>query len=166
MQQRQGYDGLIKFYLTSAACMLLGAVHGSSQVFPPIRRWLDTIGSPISSPGRLIDPLAHAHLTVVGGIIIFAMGAMYYLFSQITGHNIYSRSMVEHSYWWTTVGMFGTYASFMFFGIVEGRMLHTRPEDIGALHAYYGPVLTATGIIMSIGFLIFFVNLIMTLRRP
>jgi hypothetical protein len=165
MQQPQDLNSLTKFYITSAACILLGAVHGSLQVYSPIRKWLRAIGSPMISPGRLIDPLAHAHLTVIGGIIIFTMGAMYYLLSHITGHTIYSRSMVEHSYWWTTVGMFGTYGSFMFFGIVEGRMLHTRPEELERLHAYYGPFLTTTGIIMSIGFLIFFMNLILTLRK-
>jgi cytochrome c oxidase cbb3-type subunit 1 len=165
MQQRPGFDHLIKFFITSAACMLLGAVHGSLQTYTPIRNWLSAIGSPMNSPGRLIDPLAHAHLTVIGGIIIFTMGAMYYLLSRITGQNIYSRGMVEHSYWWTTLGMFGTYGSFMFFGIVEGRMLLARQEGIEGVHMYYGPFLTTAGSVMSIGFLIFFLNLLLTLRK-
>ena len=165
MQQRPDFDRLIKFFITSAACMLLGAVHGSLQVYSPIRQWLSAIGSPMNSPGRLIDPLAHAHLTVIGGIIIFTMGAMYYLLSRITGNTIYSRAMVEHSYWWTTLGMFATYGGFMFFGIVEGRMLLARQEGIEQVHMYYGPFLTTAGTVMSIGFLIFFMNLILTLRK-
>ena len=167
MQHQAEYKYLIKFYITSAVCMFLGAVHGSLQVVTPIRHWLIDIGSPLSGPGRMIDPLAHAHLTVIGGVFIFAMGAMYYLVSHTTGHAIYSRKMLTHSYWWTTLGMFGTYGSFMFFGIVEGQMLLAEQHDMAdALHAYYGPVLSVVGTIMSIGFLTFLINLLLTHKNP
>ncbi|OGT21720.1 MAG: hypothetical protein A2V90_04100 [Gammaproteobacteria bacterium RBG_16_57_12] len=167
MHREPEFKSLIKFYLTSAACMFLGAVHGSLQVVTPIREWLSAIGSPLTGPGRMIDPLAHAHLTVIGGVIIFAMGAIYYLGAHISGHAIYSRKMLEHSFWWTTLGMFGTYGSFMFFGITEGHLLLTQPEQIEAVHVYYGPTLSVAGTAMSTGFLIFFINLVLTVRnRP
>jgi cytochrome c oxidase cbb3-type subunit 1 len=145
--------------------MFLGALHGSIQVISPVRNWLEDIGSPLTGPGRMIDPLAHAHLTVIGGVIIFAVGAIYYLISRHSEHEIYSKAMLEHSYWWITLGMFGTYGSFMFFGIAEGNFLHTQPDKVEAIHAYYGPVLSIAGSVMSIGFLIFFINIVLTVKR-
>lgn len=159
------YRYLIKFVLTSAACLFLGATHGMIQVLPPVRAWLDAVGSPITGPGRMIDPLAHAHLAVIGGVIIFMMGSMYYLMSKVTGRRPYSQRLVEHSYWWTTLGLVATYGSFMYFGIVEGNLMLTDPAGIPAVHQYYGPILSVAGTAMSFGFLVFFINLVMTLRQ-
>lgn len=156
---------LIKFYVISALCMVLGAVHGTLQVMPPFRHWLHLIGTPNDYPGRYIDPLAHAHLCVIGGVFIFAMGAIYHLIIDIKGRDIFSRRMVEHSFWWTTLGMFATYSTFMFFGIVEGYLLLNDPGAIPAIHVAFGPAISLSGIALSIGFLVFFLNVAGSLRR-
>ena len=54
-------------------------MHGMLQVMPPIRAWLDSIGSPYGGPGHMIDPLAHAHMNLVGGVVMLVMGVTYYL---------------------------------------------------------------------------------------
>ena len=59
---------LVKFTVASAFCFFVGTVHGVLQVIRPIRAWLDSIGSPYGGPGHMIDPLAHAHINVVGGV--------------------------------------------------------------------------------------------------
>ena len=46
---------------------------------PPVRAWLDSIGSPFGGPGHMIDPLAHAHMNLVGGVVMLVMGVTYYL---------------------------------------------------------------------------------------
>ena len=96
---------LVKFLITSAVCLFVGTVHGVLQVIHPIRVWLDSIGSPYGGPGHMIDPLAHAHINVVGGVIVFLMGTSYYLIPKMAGVPIYSRKLIEHTYWWTTIGM-------------------------------------------------------------
>ena len=165
MQDSSDARRLMKFMVTSAACLFFGAVHGVVQVLPPIRAWLNAVGSPYGGPGRMIDPLAHAHLSVVGGVIIFTMGAMYYFVAKILDRPIHSRRMVAHSFWWTTLGMLGTYGAFMVFGIVEGCLFLSAPDKIDEIHRYYGPVLSLAGSVMTIGLFVFFANLLLTLRN-
>ena len=64
---------LLKFLLLSAFSFFVGTIHGMLQVMPPIRAWLDSIGSPYGGPGHMIDPLAHAHMNLVGGVVLLAM---------------------------------------------------------------------------------------------
>ena len=70
---KAGEKRLLKFLLTSAACLFVGTVHGVLQVIRPVRAWLDSIGSPYGGPGHMIDPLAHAHINVIGGVVILLM---------------------------------------------------------------------------------------------
>jgi len=76
---------LLKFPIASAAAFFIGTVHGVVQVLPPIRHWLDSIGSPYGGPGHMIDPLAHAHINVVGGVVLLCMAVTYYLFPVLFG---------------------------------------------------------------------------------
>jgi len=71
------FSHLIKFLLVSTISFFVGAMHGLLQVIPSVRTWLDSIGSPYGGPGHMIDPLAHAHINLIGGLVILAMGTMY-----------------------------------------------------------------------------------------
>ena len=97
---------LVKFLLISALSLLIGAMHGMLQVLPPIRAWLDSIGSPYGGPGHMIDPLAHAHMNLVGGVVMLLMGVTYYLLPILSGRPIYSLKLVQHSFWLTTLGVY------------------------------------------------------------
>src|ERR1700693_2850069 len=97
---------LSKFLLLSAFSFFIGAIHGMLQVMPPVRAWLDSIGSPYGGPGHMIDPLAHAHMNLVGGVVMLAMGTTYHLLPIFSGKPIYSLSLVNYSFWWTSVGVF------------------------------------------------------------
>ena len=156
---------LVKYLLTSSICFFIGTVHGVTQVIHPIRIWLDSIGSPYGGPGHMIDPLAHAHINVVGGVVIFLMGASYYLLPKMGGVPIYSRRLVEHSFWWTTIGIAGFYTTLMTFGILEGLALHEDPASVASIHRYYGPVIGTVSTVMGIGFWVYFTNLFMTFRN-
>jgi cbb3-type cytochrome oxidase subunit 1 len=159
---------LVKFIITSAICFFIGTVHGVLQVIRPIRAWLDAIGSPYGGPGHMIDPLAHAHINVVGGVVIFIMGASYYLIPKMSGLPIYSRKLIEHTYWWTTIGIACFYSTLMIFGILEGQALLANPHNndaAQAIHAYYGPTISIAATILGIGFWVYFANLFLTLRH-
>lgn len=149
---------------TSAACFFIGTVHGVLQVIRPVRAWLDSIGSPYGGPGHMIDPLAHAHINTVGGVVIFIMGAMYYLIPKMSNVEIYSRKMVEHTYWWTTLGIAGFYTTLMIFGAWEGSLIET-PEEAQRVHGYYGPIISIVSTIMGMGFWIFFANIWLTAKK-
>ena len=156
---------LAKFLVVSAASFFIGTVHGLLQVVPPVRRWLDSIGSPYGGPGHMIDPLAHAHINLVGGVTLLVMAMTYYLLPKALGRPIHSRRLVEHSFWWTTIGVAAFYVSLLVFGFVEGQYWLADPAKVPAIHRYYGPVISIASTILAVGFWIFFANILLTFLR-
>ena len=67
----QNNQHLIKFLIASMLFFFAGSIHGVVQLMPEVRAWLDSIGSPYGGPGHLIDPLAHAHINLIGGVMMF-----------------------------------------------------------------------------------------------
>lgn len=155
---------LVKFLVVSAFSFFIGAIHGMLQVLPPIRAWLDSIGSPYGGPGHMIDPLAHAHMNLVGGVVILAMGTSYYLLPIFSGKHIFSLRLVNHSLWWTALGQLFFYITLIVFGTWEGYVMLHDPQSLPHVHYYYGPFAASSGIIMATGFCIYLTNIILTLR--
>ncbi len=135
------------------------------QVLPPIRAWLDSIGGAFSGPGHMIDPLAHAHMNLVGGVVMLVMGVTYYLLPILSGKPIYSRRLVDHSFWWMTVGVYGFYTVQMAFGLWEGYLLSREPLAIHLIHSWYGGLVAVAGTIMAVGSIAYFTNVALTMRR-
>ncbi len=166
MQNDQDQKKLIKFFLMSAISFAIGTIHGTLQVLPPIRAWLDSIGSPYGGPGHMIDPLAHAHINLVGGLVMLGMGVTYYMLPILSGKAIYSWRLVSMTFWFTTLGVLGFYFAQVGFGIKEGFLFLSHPEEIPAVHRYYGIIISISASTMAIGFCIYLANIIMTLKRP
>lgn len=156
---------MIKFLLGAATFLFVGTVQGVIQVLPPVRAWLDSVGSPISGPGHMIDPLAHAHINVVGGLVILGMAFTYYLFPTITGKPVWSQRLVDHSFWWTAIGVSCFYTTLIIFGVIEGNLMLHDPQGLDAVHKYYAPVISVVATVMGMGFWIYFVNVLMTVRQ-
>ncbi|NDU85578.1 MAG: cytochrome oxidase [Ferrovum sp.] len=166
MSSLSNHRRLVKYFIMSATSLFIGAMHGMLQVFPPIRAWLDSIGSPYGGPGHMIDPLAHAHMNLVGGVVSLAMGTTYYLLPRLSGKAIYSQRLVEHNFWWLFMGVYGFYSTQMVFGIWEGYlMLHDRNAMMAA-HHHYGPIVAVAGTCMAVGFIVYFCNIVLTLMGP
>ena len=156
---------LLKFLLFSAFSFFVGTVHGMLQVMPPIRAWLDSIGSPYGGPGHMIDPLAHAHMNLVGGVVLLAMGVTYYLVPVFTNKKLYSIRLVNHTFWWVSIGVYSFYIIQMVFGIWEGILLHSNPLEIPSVHRFYGPLIAISGTAMLIGFTTYLANLLLTVFK-
>lgn len=154
---------LIKFLLVSVTSFFIGTVHGVLQIQPPIRAWLDSIGSPYGGPGHMIDPLAHAHINVVGGVVLLCMAVTYYLLPRLSGHSLFSQRLVNHTFWWTTLGICGFYSTLMVFGILEGNLLLQDDVDgMNDVHRIYTPTIAVVSTVMGIGFWVFFTNVFIT----
>lgn len=153
---------LLKFLLVSVFSFFVGTIHGMLQVMPPIRAWLDSIGSPYGGPGHMIDPLAHAHMNLVGGVVLLAMCVTYYLLPILTEKNIYSIKLVKHTFWWVTIGVYSFYIIQMVFGIWEGMLLHSNAQEIPDVHRWYGPAMAISGTTMAVGFCTYLANVILT----
>jgi cytochrome c oxidase cbb3-type subunit 1 len=151
--------------VTSAVSLFIGTMHGMLQVMPPIRHWLDSIGSPYGGPGHMIDPLAHAHMNLVGGVILLVMGVTYYLLPRVSGRAIYSQRLVTATFWFTAGGAYLFYTVQMLFGIWEGVLFHTDPLQIASIHRYYGHSVALAGTTMAVGFFCYFWNILMTMLR-
>jgi len=162
------HRSLVKFLVVSALSLLIGTMHGMLQVLPPIRAWLDSIGSPYGGPGHMIDPLAHAHINLVGGVVMLVMGVTYYLLPILSGRSIYSLRLVQHSFWLMTLGVFSFYAVQMAFGIWEGRLMFRDPAAWHAVHHWYGRLVAVAATIMAAGFITYFANVALTMlsRAP
>ena len=156
---------LFKFLVFSSFSFFIGTVHGVLQVQPPIRAWLDAIGSPYGGPGHMIDPLAHAHINVVGGVVILCMAVTYYLIPRLTGHTVFSQKLVNHTFWWTAVGILGFYTTLLTFGSWEGNLL-LQGNALGAeqVHRFYKPIIATISTVLGIGFWIFFINVFLTAK--
>lgn len=161
------HGSLVRFLLISALSLFIGAMHGMLQVLPPIRAWLDSIGSPFGGPGHMIDPLAHAHINLVGGVVMLVMGVTYYLLPILSGRAIYSLRLVRHSYWLMTLGVFSFYAVLMVFGIWEGNLMLQDRMALTAVHRWYGTLVVVASTVMAAGFMVYFANVALTiLSRP
>lgn len=157
---------LLKFLATSAAFLFVGTVHGVLQVIRPVREYLDSIGSPYGGPGHMIDPLAHAHINVIGGVVMIIMAATYYLYPRITSRPLWSYKLVEHTYWWTTIGMIAFYSTLLFYGFWEGELLLAdKVNEMEQVHKYYGRTIAIAATIMGMGFWIYFANVFMTFKK-
>ncbi|MES1981574.1 MAG: cytochrome oxidase [Pseudomonadota bacterium] len=165
MQLKNEQANLVKFLVMSGVAFFVGAVHGMLQVIPSVRAWLDSIGSPYGGPGHMIDPLAHAHLNLIGGVVLLLMGVTFYLLPILSGKPIYSWRLVNHTFWWTSIGVFYFYSTLMVFGIWEGTLLLNNSPDITRIHHYYGPIIAFSGVVMTVGFGTYLANIILSLRN-
>lgn len=157
---------LVKFLLTSVFFLFIGTVHGVLQIQPPIRAWLDSIGSPYGGPGHMIDPLAHAHINLVGGVVLLCMAVTYHLLPKFSGHEICSQRLINHTFWWTTLGVCGFYSTLMVFGYIEGTLLLQNDiEGMTNVHSIYTPIIAIVSTVMGIGFWIFFINIFLTAKN-
>ena len=162
------HRSLVKFLAVSALSLFIGTMHGMLQVMPRIRAWLDSIGSPYGGPGHMIDPLAHAHMNLVGGVVMLVMGVTYYLLPILSSRKIYSVRLVEYSFWLMTLGVYGFYAVQMVFGIWEGYLMFRDAAAMQAVHHWYGRFVAVAGTVMAAGFMAYFANVALTLlsRAP
>ena len=155
---------LAKFFVVGATGLLFGTVQGVYQVMPWSLDWLHKTGA----AGHMIDPMAHAHMNLVGGVSVALMGLVYYFLPRMTGKPIYSMKLGVFSFWCIVIGVFGFYFSAIGLGWIEGEWVLGGMTDIEARDAMgpVHPILLATSAsIMGLGFWSFIANVLLTLRR-
>lgn len=148
----------------SVTHLFIGTVQGVLQTLPGISQWLRAAGQ----AGHLIDPLAHAHINLVGGVTMGMMGLFYYVLPRIIGRGLYSATLGHVSFWFSTLGVAIFFSSLVVLGLIEGNMVHKGMTYAQALEAV-GPVhhvLIITGaILMGLGYWTFITNIFLTVLR-
>lgn len=155
---------LAKFFAVGATGLLFGTVQGVYQVLPWSLDWLQKTGA----AGHMIDPMAHAHMNLVGGVSVAIMGLLYYFLPRMLGRPIYSLALGKFSFWCITVGIFGFYFAAIGLGWIEGEMVLQGFTDVEAKEAmgiWHPLLLSVTATIMGVGFWTFITNVLLTLRQ-
>jgi len=162
-------DRLVAHFLVWAALFfLIGTVQGVVQVMPEVRSWIMSTGA----AGHLIDPLAHAHVNLVGGVVMVAIGATYYLLPRVLARPLWSVRLARLSLIGMATGVLMWYLSMVTLGLVEGRMMLAQgmgfldaKEAVQPWHTL-GFVIPAT--VMGIGHWLYIANVFLTVfrRRP
>jgi cbb3-type cytochrome oxidase subunit 1 len=156
---------VVHFLVWSALFFLIGTVQGVVQVMPEVRRWIMSTGG----AGHLIDPLAHAHVNLVGGVVMVAIGATYYLLPRVLKRPLWSLRLARLSLIGMAAGVLMWYLSMVTLGLIEGRMM--LAQGIGFLDAKeavqpwhtLGFVIPAT--VMGIGHWLYIANVFLTVLR-
>ncbi|HEY0071164.1 MAG TPA: cbb3-type cytochrome c oxidase subunit I [Chloroflexia bacterium] len=155
---------LARFFAVGATGLLFGTVQGVYQVLPWSLDWLHKTGE----AGHMIDPMAHAHMNLVGGVSVAIMGLLYYFLPRMIGRPIYSLRLGRFSFWCILIGVFGFYFAALGLGLIEGDMVLRGFTDVEAKEAmgiWHPLLLSATATTMGVGFWAFITNILLTLRQ-
>lgn len=156
---------LAKFFAVGATGLLFGTVQGVYQVLPWSLDWLNQTGQ----AGHMIDPMAHVHMNLVGGVSVALMGLLYYFIPRMIGRPIYSMKLGVFSFWCMFIGVFSFYFTAVGLGWFEGTMILeqgiTDVEAEAAVGAWHPLLLASTATIMGLGFWSFIANLLLTLKQ-
>jgi cytochrome c oxidase cbb3-type subunit 1 len=159
-----GTGSILKFFVLSVTHLFIGTVQGVIQTLPGVAQWIRESGP----AGHLIDPLAHAHINLVGGVTMGMMGLFYYVLPRLLKRPIYSSVLAETSFWFSALGVATFYISLVLLGLIEGNMIHTGMTYAQALEAV-GPmhhILIITGaMLMGLGYWTYITNIFLTVFR-
>ena len=161
---RAGGAVVLRFLVLSVVHLFIGTVQGVLQTFPGIAQWIREAGP----AGHLIDPLAHAHINLVGGVTMGMMGLIYYVLPKVLGKDVYSPVLAGASFWLSTVGVLGFFCSLVALGIVEGNMIHagmTYAEALDVVGPVHHILVITTAFLMGFGYWAFILNVLMTVMK-
>ena len=155
---------IVKFFVLSVSNLFIGTMLGVLQTFPSIAQWIRESGP----AGHMIDPMAHAHINLVGGVTTGMMGLFYYVLPRVLGRPIYSSVLASMSFWFSLIGVSVFFVSLVVLGLIEGSMIHNGMTYGQALEAV-GPVhhiMIITGaILMGFGYWTYITNIFLTIFK-
>ncbi len=157
---------IICFMVMSVVHLFVGTIQGVIQTFPGVAQWIRETGP----AGHLIDPLAHAHINLVGGVTMGMMGLFYYVIPRVIDRPVYSKVLAICSFWFSTLGVGGFFTSLVILGLIEGNMLQSGMTYAQALQTV-GPIhhisIITFAFLMGFGYWAFITNILITVfKKP
>ena len=140
---------LWKFVATGAAGLTIGTVQGVIQVQPANAEWLYRAGH----AGEWIDPIAHAHINLVTGLMMLVAGVLFQLV-PLLGGTAPSPRAANTCFYLLLLGSLAFYAVTLYLGFHEGQLVHQgltpeQAEEATTLHSF---LLMGAGTAMLVGF--------------
>ncbi len=158
----------LRFILFGVFCLFVGTLQGFLQSTPRIRHWIHMTGQ----AGHLVDPLAHAHINLIGGVVSVVMAMVYYLLPRLSGRQIWSQMLGELSFVFMVSGVLAFYSVLLTFGILEGNRMLDQGIVYPLARAVYQPYhrigFVLAALLMGIGHWTFVFNVFATVwfRAP
>ena len=153
---------LWKFLVTGAVALTVGTVQGVIQVQPTNADWLYKAGH----AGEWIDPISHAHINLVTGLTMLVAGALFALL-PVLGGEAPSRRLANLTFGSLLAGSLAFYASALYLGLHEGRLVHRgltseQAEEATPLHPY---LIMGAGIAMFAAFWLLLAVIVRSVRH-
>jgi len=126
----------LKFILFGVFCLFIGTLQGFLQSTPRLRHWVHTTGQ----AGHLVDPLAHAHINLIGGVVSVMMAVVYYLIPRMMKRNIKSVFLGQANFYFMVSGVLLFYVTLLVFGILEGNRMIDEGIVYPLARAHYEPI--------------------------
>lgn len=155
---------MLQFFVLSVTHLFIGTIQGVIQTFPNAAQWLREAGP----AGHLIDPMAHAHINLVGGVTMGMMGLFYYVLPRLLGRPIYSRVLADTSFWFSALGVGIFYSSLVILGLIEGNMIHagmTYAQALAAVGPIHHVMIITGAMLMGLGYWTYITNIFLTVFR-
>ncbi len=150
---------LAKYFALGAIGLFVGTIHGVLQVVPENEDWLAAAGQ----AGRYIDPIAHAHVNLITGMMMLVGGLLFFLIeggAQGPGAAAAMRSRdrrrADFVFWTLGAGSLLLYLTFLVLGLSEGGMIVDEGRSFGeavqAMGARHVVPLLFSGALVLLGF--------------
>lgn len=156
-QKPLGY--LQKFVVVSSLGLFVGTVQGVIQVMPDNATWIRLAGG----FGEFIDPISHAHINLVTGVMV-SLSAFLLFFSTRLGGKFLGKRAANIIFWVLVPGSLAFYLTFLLLGLVLGGAANgyggiQAPQLVQLLAAWKPFLLAVSGTLMLAGFWAYFITL-------
>ncbi len=156
-QKPLGY--LQKFVVVSSLGLFVGTVQGVIQVLPDNATWIRLAGG----FGEFIDPISHAHINLVTGVMV-SLSAFLLFFSTRLGGKFLGRRTANAIFWTLVPGSLAFYLTFLLLGLVLGGATNgyggiQAPQLVPLLNTWKPFLLALSGTAMLAGFWVYFIVL-------
>ena len=155
----------LKFILFGVFCLFVGTLQGFLQSTPRLRHWVHSTGQ----AGHLVDPLAHAHINLIGGVVSIVMAMVYYLLPRMLKKYFWSGFLGQANFYLMLAGVAGFYLVLLVFGILEGNRMLDEGVVYPIARSHYQPYhrfgFVFSALLMGLAHWTFVLNVFMTYFR-
>lgn len=147
---------LAKFFLVGSGALFVGTVQGVLQVVPGNVDWLHAAGD----AGRYIDPISHAHVNLITGVLSILAGVVFYVTRRRTDEDGRRDRTIENLVFWLMIpASISFYLAFIYLGFSEGRLIVDKglsyADAADRMGWRHGGLLSATGTLTFLGVWLF-----------
>jgi len=141
----------VKLLIVGTFFYFLGSIQGSFEALRGLNK-----------PTHFTDfVIAHSHLTVFGGYVVFTLAACYHVWPKVSG-KMFSDSLARWSTWLIIIGISAMGSGLIIQGLIQGTMLEGGAFFVDSMAAMkpYWMIRTVAGLAMDVGVALVGINLL------